>query len=337
MTRATVLGIVVSVALSSYPAAGSHAADLAEFDPTDSVEPPSAIDIRDVYELVESSRSDDQRADLMEALVATPDGQISRLRITTAEFDALAPGNSGSQQAHSGSDEEDESPRPPELDPGDPLPESVIGRDTRERVTNTALYPYRAIGRIELGCTGTLIGPRHVLTAGHCIYNTRTDRWYSSIKFSPGQNASQRPYGKLDWTHAITVKGWVVDHLRNYDVAMIVLGEDVGTRSGWLGFGFAQNLPADEVNVNGYPGDKPTGTLWHSACPIGLERLFRLYYVCDTFGGNSGSGVYRFLRATGERTIWGIHAYGVDSTGMNGATRIRRATYAALRKWIHTY
>jgi glutamyl endopeptidase len=44
-------------------------------------------------------------------------------------------------------------------------PESVIGEDTRVQVTNTTAYPYRTVGRIDIGCTGTLIGTRHVLTA----------------------------------------------------------------------------------------------------------------------------------------------------------------------------
>lgn len=54
-------------------------------------------------------------------------------------------------------------------------PESVIGNDDRQRITNTAPYPWRTIVELRivaadgttLGCTGALIDPNHVLTAGH--------------------------------------------------------------------------------------------------------------------------------------------------------------------------
>lgn len=43
--------------------------------------------------------------------------------------------------------------------------ESVFGNDDRTQITGTTSFPYRTIGRINTGCSGSMIGPYHFLTA----------------------------------------------------------------------------------------------------------------------------------------------------------------------------
>ena len=86
---------------------------------------------------------------------------------------------------------------------------------------------------------------------------------------------------------------------------------------------------APSANVAGYPGDKPSGTLWYDQREVGSVKPEKVFYAADTAGGQSGACVY--MIRDGERIGIAVHAYGGATA--NSGTRISSEVFANLTAW----
>lgn len=218
-------------------------------------------------------------------------------------------------------------------------PESVCGRDDRVRIRTTSRIPWRLNCQLiitlkngaQSRCTGWFIGPRTVMTAGHCVYSHSAGGWARRIEVIPGMDASRRPFGSQVGTSFRSVKGWTQGRKPEYDYGAIILpNNSLGNRVGWFGFAALSNSSLKNLLVNnaGYAGDKPFGTLWFNAGRITKVESRRLFYMLDTFGGHSGSPVWRLKN--GQRHAVGVHAYGGCP---NKSTRITSAVFRNMKNW----
>lgn len=209
------------------------------------------------------------------------------------------------------------------------IPMVVIGgNDDRKQVTNTAVSsPFWHTGKLDIGCTGALIGDNHVLTAGHCIADGNGN-WYSNLSFTVAQNGNYKPWKKCSWKAAITTEAWFYDANSNFDYGLIVLDclNEVGAHGGWLGFG---PFVGGEHRVTGYASEKPYATMWTDFGPVTSTR-YRLCYQIDTSNGESGSPI-----TDDNHYIRGVHTTG--SSSQNCGTRITSEVYSTLYHWMENY
>lgn len=223
--------------------------------------------------------------------------------------------------------------------------------DERTRIVETNEAPWRMVCALAIDGpwgaflgTGWLVGPRTIITAGHCVYDTKQmGGWANKITIAPGQDGDERPYGSFDSTKFSTVDLWVKNQDPDFDISAIHLAEPVGDRVGWFQ---VASLTDDQLkdymlNVSGYPAQPGGGTQqWWAKNRIREVTPRRIFYDVDTSGGQSGAPVYIIEKEGAPPTVVGIHAYGVGGTPqsiplqVNSAPRIIPEVVAQIEAWI---
>ncbi len=246
-----------------------------------------------------------------------------------------------------------DTPIRPRFAPGIGL-ESVIGADSRERVLETELFPWRMVCALSMiapgggGAIGTgwLAGPRTIVTAGHCVHHQGFfGGWAESIEVSAGRDGSEFPFGTVTATRMSSLDRWVDTADPDFDIGCIHLEESLGDQTGF--FGFASLPPAELethlVNISGYPSDRGGGQeqYFHANRVLQVTDR-RVFYDIDTFGGQSGAPVWIQEGQNEPPQVVAIHAYGTGGTPFhlgitaNSAPRIIPEVFDQIAAWIES-
>ncbi|MCH2134401.1 MAG: trypsin-like serine protease [Phycisphaerales bacterium] len=88
-----------------------------------------------------------------------------------------------------------------------------------------------------IGCSGILIDPWIVLTAGHCIYeHGDLDDWVAAVEINPGTQQGEIPWGTANGVAVYAPGGYIDDQDYDFDVAIIILDRPIGMLTGWPGW-----------------------------------------------------------------------------------------------------
>jgi V8-like Glu-specific endopeptidase len=240
-------------------------------------------------------------------------------------------------------------------------PTATVGIEDRVPVS-TASYPFNTIGYLSVTypdgesfrCSGTLVSPYVVLTAGHCVHNNNRGGFVNQVRFYPGQsqanlgdNVPLRPYGgKSDFSAVQTTQVWTqisgsdsypVTDYRNDIAAVefktpftftstfmpILYGSTTGpvTNSGY---------PAVVNNQNAYGQWDDSGA--ETADGQQLEAFHVREFAIDGSGGDSGSPFF-FVDASGRQSLVGSLSYAEDTSDAAGGPWYDSWNQSLLSSW----
>lgn len=226
--------------------------------------------------------------------------------------------------------------------------------DKRVRFTTTDVFPHSVHGIVisskpdgtSIWGTGVMIAPDIVLTAAYNLYNDEKPirNPYQNIKFIPGLNGKQAPFGSFDAFEVYAPEDFVNNrssHEFGFDpesYGIMVLKEPIGEKTGYFGLHIAEKntLKSKGISVVGYPGDKSRQEGYYEQWGetgqiLAFEDKNFVHYQITTYSGQGGSAVF-YQASDHEYYVIGIHL-GSNEEYKTG-TWINRERFDQIQQWV---
>jgi V8-like Glu-specific endopeptidase len=209
-------------------------------------------------------------------------------------------------------------------------------------------YPYATVGKLfftdprtgqDSVCSASVLRPRVVLTAGHCVHRGSggSNGFYTNFAFVPAYRDGVAPYGVWTWNWVVTTGEWATSN-SNFpnaaDFAILEVKDQVvsqktrriGEITGFLGYQ-TQRLAPNHATLLGYPVNLDNGQKMHqvTAQSFAAGGNNTVLYGSDMRGGSSGGpwvqnfgipavGQVDGLERSGNRII-GVTSFGPTAIG----------------------
>jgi V8-like Glu-specific endopeptidase len=177
-------------------------------------------------------------------------------------------------------------------------------------ITADTSYPYRAVGKLfftipgqgDYVCSASVLRPRVLLTAGHCLHKGSggSDGFYTNFKFVPAFRDGSAPYLAWNWSYVIVTETWAngggtVPNAADYGMLELVdnsingVFTRIGSLTGYFGYQTLSLIP-NHTNMLGYPCNFDSCQKMHQVTAQSAKAISpnNAEYGSDMSGGSSG-------------------------------------------------
>lgn len=205
-------------------------------------------------------------------------------------------------------------------------------------------YPYRAVGKLfftipgqgNFVCSASVIKPRVVVTAGHCVHagSGGDAGYFTNWLFIPAFRDGAAPYQSWSWSYVATTNSWAtggggVPNAGDYamiefqDKVISGVTRTIGSVTGTLGYQLNSLIP-NHTNMLGYPCNFDSCQKMHQVTAESAAAIApnNVEYGSDMGGGSSGGP-------------W-VQNFGSYSVGQTGALNPGINRVVGVTSWGYT-
>ncbi|NJM29572.1 MAG: trypsin-like serine protease [Rhizobiales bacterium] len=213
----------------------------------------------------------------------------------------------------------------------------VVGEDDRKVIANGA-PPWSAIGHVNIGgrrmrwiCSGTLVAPRVVLTAAHCVVNfpkrklhpMRDINFVAGVNKGKSKGAAKAKCVKLlkdtvGYDYIAAIGGQQSAERQSpqqivRDLAVIVLNKDLA-KAGTIGIASNRIVPVQSpVAHASFPGTRRQVLTGQKNCRTLVSAVGLLVTDCDVEPGSSGGPI--LVEEDGQYRLAGVAVGYLENLG----------------------